>query len=102
MKINGYSIFENYDEAVYVAKSKKDVYNYFVGNYGSTEECQDQTKDEFIDSLIEIELDSECAQRQRTWHSDDTGDITESSYYDEYKKSAEKDNGVEVNAFLVW
>lgn len=55
-KINGYRIFENCDDAIYVAKSKEDVYSYFVENYGSTEDCQCKTKDEFIENLREIEI----------------------------------------------
>ncbi|MCW3176256.1 hypothetical protein RMB13_07245 [Acinetobacter sp. V102_4] len=102
LEINGYKIFENHDEAVYVAKSKEDVYDYFVENYGSTEECQDETKEQFIENLIEIELDSKCTQHKREWISDDTGERSESSYYDEYKKVASKDEGTEVIAYLVW
>lgn len=102
LEINSYKIFENEDDAVYVAQSKEDVYNYFVENYGSTEECQNQTKDQFIDQLIEIELDGNCAQRKRDWIDDDSGVISESTYYDEYKKVAEKDQGTEVIAYLVW
>ncbi|MCH7390279.1 hypothetical protein [Acinetobacter dispersus] len=102
LEINGYKIFENDDEAVYAAKSKEDVYNFFVENYGPTEECQDQTKEQFIEQLIEIEIDSDSAQRLRTWHNDDTGEITESSYYQEYKNAAVKDQGTDVIAYLVW
>ena len=100
--INGCKIFENPDEAVYVAKSKEDVYDYFVNTYGSTEECQDDTEEQFIDGLIEIELSCDYAQRERTWVSDDTGEKSISSYYEEYKKSAQKDVGVDVIAYLVW
>ena len=102
MEINGFKIFENTDEAVYEAKSKEDVYDYFVEMYGSTEDCQSQTKEQFIDELVEIEADSDSAQRIRTWHNDDTGEITESTYYDEYKKVAEKNDGVDVVAYLTW
>ena len=102
MEINGYKIFENCDEAVYAAKSKEDVYNYFVKMYGSTEDCQDETKEQFIDGLIEIELDSESAKKVRKWHNDDTGEVTASRYIDEYKKVAEKNDGVDVIAYLVW
>ena len=102
MEINGYKIFENSDEAVYVAKSKEDVYNYFVKMYGSTEDCQDETKEQFIDGLIEVELDSESAKKVRMWHSDDTGELTASRYLDEYKKVAIKDVGADVIAYLVW
>ena len=102
MEINGFKIFENTDEAVYAAKSKEDVYDYFVEMYGSTEDCQSQTKEQFIDELIEIELSSDSANRIRTWHNDDTGEITESTYYDEYKKVAEKNDGVDVIAYLTW
>jgi len=102
MEINGFKIFENTDEAVYTARSKEDVYDYFVKMYGSTEDCQSQTKEQFIDELIEIELSSDSANRIRTWHNDDTGEITESTYYDEYKKVAEKNDGVDVVAYLTW
>lgn len=102
MEINGYKIFENSDEAVYVAKSKEDVYNYFVKMYGSTEDCQDETKEQFIDGLIEVELDSESAKKVRMWHSDDTGELTASRYLDEYKKVAIKDVGADVIAYLEW
>ena len=102
MEINGFKIFENIDEAVYAAKSKEDVYDYFVEMYGSTEDCQNQTKEQFIDELIEIEMSSDSANRIRTWHNDDTGEITESTYYDEYKKVAEKNSGVDVIAYLTW
>lgn len=102
LQINGFKIFENHDEAVYAAKSKEDVYTYFVNMYGSTEECQNQTKEQFIDELIEIELSSECAQKNRTYLSDDTGEESISSYYDEYKKVALKNEGVGVIAYLTW
>lgn len=102
MEINGFKIFENCDEAVYAAKSKEDVYNYFVEMYGSTEDCQNQTKEQFIDELIEIETDSDSAHRNRTWHCDETGETLEKSYFDEYKKIAEKNAGVDVVAYLVW
>ena len=102
MEINGFKIFENADEAVYAAKSKEDVYDYFVKMYGSTEDCQSKTKEQFIDELIEIELSSDSANRIRTWHNDDTGEITESTYYDEYKKVAEKNDGVDVVDYLTW
>ena len=102
MEINGFKIFENTDEAVYAAKSKEDVYDYFVEMYESTEDRQSKTKEQFIDELIEIELSSDSANRIRTWHNDDTGEITENTYYDEYKKVAEKNNGVDVVAYLTW
>lgn len=102
LEINGYKLFENTDEAVYIAKSKEDVYSYFVKNYGSTEDCQSQPKDQFIESLVEIELDSDCAKRHRTWHNDDTGEITQGSYLDAYKESALKDSGTDVIAYLEW
>ena len=102
LQINGFKIFENHDEAVYAAKSKDDVYEYFVNMYGATEECQNQTKKQFIDELIEIELSSECAQRERTYLSDDTGEESISSYYGEYKKAALKNEGTDVIAYLVW
>ncbi|MBM0876365.1 hypothetical protein [Acinetobacter pittii] len=102
LEINGYKIFENYDEAVYVAKSKEDVYDYFVDNYGPTEECQNETKEQFIENLIEIDVASEFAQRNREWINEDTGMISTSSYYQEYKHVASKDEGTEVIAFLVW
>ncbi|MEG2271522.1 MAG: hypothetical protein RSC05_04555 [Acinetobacter sp.] len=102
IEINGYKIFENEDDAVYTAKSKEDVYSYFVENYGSTEDCQNQTKEQFIEQLIEIGVDSKLAQCSRTWHNDDTGEIIESSYYDEYKKVASKNQGTKVIAYLVW
>lgn len=101
-QINDYKIFENEDDAVYAAKSKEDVYSYFVENYGSTEDCQGQTKEQFIEQLIEIELESNCAQRTREWMNDNNGEIFETSYYQEYKKAAEKDQGTEVIAYLVW
>lgn len=102
MEINGFKIFENTDEAVYAAESKEDVYDYFVEMYGSTEDCQSQTKEQFIDGLIEIEVDGDSAQRIRTWNCDDTGETLEKSYFDEYKKIAEKNKGVDVIAYLVW
>lgn len=102
LEINGYKIFENEDDAVYAAKPKEAVYDYFVKNYGSTEECQDETKDQFIANLIEIELDSEIAKRDRTWISDDTGETFDTSYYQEYKIAAEKDKGTAVIAYLTW
>lgn len=102
LQINGFKIFENHDEAVYAAKSKEDVYTYFVNMYGSTEECQNQTKEQFIDELIEIELSSECAQRERTYLSDDTGEESVSSYYNEYKKVALKNKSADAIAYLTW
>ena len=102
LEINGYKIYENDDDAIYASKSKEDVYNYFVENYGSTEDCQNQTKEQFIEQLVEIELDGKCAQHTREWTSDDDGMVFESTYYDEYKKVAEKDQGTEVIAYLVW
>lgn len=101
-KINGYGIFENYDDAIYVAKSKEDVYNYFVENYGSTEDCQYQTKHEFIENLREIEVNSAECQATRKWFNDANGTESESSYYDEYKESVEKGVNVDVIAYLVW
>lgn len=100
--INGYRLFENTDEAVYMAKSKEDVYDYFVENYGSTEDCQGQTKEQFINELIEISLDSDSANRVRSWISDDTEEVYQTSYYDEYKSAATKNNGVSVIACLAW
>ncbi|MCK0925095.1 hypothetical protein BFR80_013515 [Acinetobacter pittii] len=102
LEINGYKIFENYDEAVYVAKSKEDVYDYFVDNYGPTEECQNETKEQFIENLIEIDVASEFAQCIRTYISDDTGEVSESSHYEQYKEVASKDEGTEVIAYWVW
>ena len=102
LEINGYKLFENCDEAVYVAKSKDDVYNYFIKNYGSTEGCQSQTKEQFINDLIEIDLSSDYAKEIKTWHNDDTGDITKISYYDEYKNVASGNGDVEVIAYLAW
>lgn len=102
LEINGYQIFENQDEAVYLAKSKEDVYNYFVENYGSTEDCQNETKEQFIKNLIEIELDSDFTKRDRDWLNDDTGEITRGSYLDAYRESALKDNGTDVIAYLTW
>lgn len=102
MKINGYSIFMNDDEAIYCAKSKEDVYDYFVENYGSTEECQNQTKEEFINELIEINPSSECAQKKSTWYNEDEGFEYESSYFKEYEFYANKDSGTYVICFLTW
>lgn len=102
LEINGYKIFENNDEAVYAAKSKEDVYDFFVENYGPTEECQGETKEQFIENLIEIDVCSEFAQRMRTYVSDDTGEVSESSHYEQYKEVASKDEGTEVIAYLVW
>ena len=102
MEINGYKIFENCDEAVYVAKSKEDVYNYFVATYGPTEDCQSKTKEQFIDGLVEIELDSGCAKRERTWLNDDTGEVSKSSYLDEYNNVASINDGVDVIDYLTW
>ena len=98
--INGYRLFENTDEAVYIAKSKEDVYDYFVKNYGSTEDCQGQNKEQFIDELIEINLDSDSANRTRTWVNDDTGENYKTSYYEEYRKAALKNDCVSVIASL--
>lgn len=102
MEVNDYKIFENHDEAVYAAKSKEDVYNYFVNMYGSTEECQNKTKEQFIDELSEIDINGKVAQRKRLYVSDDDGYEWESSYYDEYKKVALRNIGADVIAYLVW
>lgn len=101
-EINDYKIFENEDEAVYVAKSKEDVYDYFVDHYGSTEWCQNQSKDEFINGLTEIDIDSAPSKKIRTFISDDDGSECKSSYYEEYKKAALNNHGVSVIAFLTW
>lgn len=102
LEINGYKIFQNGDDAVYAAKSKEDVYNYFVENYGSTEHCQGETKEQFIANLMEIDLDSEIAQSERTWIDDNTGNEFNASYYQEYKIAAEKDQDTAVIAYLTW
>jgi hypothetical protein len=102
LKINGFCIFVNEDEAIYVAKSREDIYEYFVEMYGSTEDCQNETKEEFIENLTEIDLSSDYCKKVRTWISDDDGSEWESSYYDEYAKSANKNDGVDVIAYLVW
>lgn len=102
MKINGYSMFMNEDEAIYCAKSKEDVYNYFVDNYGSTEELQEHTKDEFINALTEIDLNSDYAQKVSTWYDEGNDKEYQSSYYEEYKAIAKRNIGTYVVCFLTW
>lgn len=95
-QINGYQLIENCDEAIYAAKTKEDVYQYYIENYGDTE----TSKEQFLNGLFVYDLSSEDVHKIRDFINDDTGEDYISSYYQQYKDAAIKDTGCQPVLFM--
>ena len=95
LEINGYKLFDNEDDAVYVAKSKEDVLKFYEDTYGTTQENCDMTHEEFLDAVTELSLSSESIQKEITVAEEtDTGTKTTNvSVYSLYVEEAQKDQG---------
>ena len=91
--INGYKLICCDDDALYVAKTKKDVLDFYKENYGEPIDnllCSDS---EFLEELIIYDLDSQVVQKQRIILNDDNGEKTCKSYYEYYIRAAKEDKG---------
>lgn len=93
LSINGYKFISCEDDALYVAKSKQDVLDYYKENYGSPFDLLKISDEEFLDDLVIYDLDSEYMQMKRNIKNDDNGEFTNESYYDYYEKAAREDIG---------
>ena len=85
MEINGYKFIELDGDEIFVTKSKEDVLKFYHETYGTPKEMIDLTDEEFLEHLIELDLNGDVVQKKR----DNLGWC----YYDEYKKQALKDEG---------
>lgn len=99
-EINGYKLIDCDDDAIYVAKSKQDVLNYWIENYGTPLDLIGLSDEEFLEDLVVMELNSERVTLEREFLMDeDTGDKKKSTYWDFYKEAAEG-CGVECEPIL--
>lgn len=95
-EINGYKLFRNEDDAIYISKSKGFLLAFYIDLIGIDEVNYihgDTSK--FLDELTEIELDSEYANKEFTCFDGNDGTITTSLYKD-YAEWAEKDQGTQI------
>jgi len=88
-QLYGYQLIRNEDEAIYVAKTKADVYAYNVEHYGEQEKSEAQ----FIEDLEILDLNSDEVHKVRSLHDDQTGEDDLSSYYSYYQEVALNDQG---------
>lgn len=90
-EINEYKLIDCDDDAIYIAKSKQDVLDYWYENYGSLLEERDLSDEEFLEDLVVMDLNSDRVTIARNFLMDeDTGEEKESSYWDIYKEAAEE------------
>lgn len=64
VEIDGYKLFENPDEAIYVAKSKEAVLKYHKDTYGTPQDICNMTDAEFLESLDELAMNSDQVKKQ--------------------------------------
>lgn len=93
LSINGYKLIYCDDDALYVAKCKQDVLDYYRTNYGAPFELLKMSDQEFLDDLIIHDLESEIVQQSRSILNDDNGEKTSESYYEYYVVAAKEDKG---------
>ena len=88
--INDYLLIDCDDDAIYLAKSKQDVLNYWKENYGTPMELVGETDEEFLEGLRVLDLDSEEVNKIRTSIVEEVTEYTEGirSYFDVYAYEA--------------
>lgn len=89
--VNNFLLINVDDDAIYLAKSKQDVLNYWKEHYGTPMELVGETDEEFLEGLRVLDLDSEEANKIRTSIVEEVTDYTEEirSYYDVYAYEAQ-------------
>lgn len=91
LTINDYLLIDCDDDAIYLAKSKQDVLNYWKEHYGTPMELVGETDEEFLEDLRVLDLDSEEVNKIRTSIVEEVTDYTEGirSYFDVYAYEAQ-------------
>lgn len=88
--INDYFLIDCDDDAIYLAKSKQDVLNYWKEYYGTPMELVGETDEEFLEGLTVLDLSSEEVQKSRLNIHEELPDYMKIyySYYDTYSYHA--------------
>lgn len=89
--VNNFLLINVDDDAIYLAKSKQDVLNYWKDHYGTPMELVGETDEEFLDGLRVLDLDSEEVNKIRVSIVEEVTDYTEEirSYFDVYVYEAQ-------------
>ena len=64
--VNNFLLINVDDDAIYLAKSKQDVLNYWKEHYGTPMELVGETDEEFLEGLRVLDLDSEEAKDEES------------------------------------
>ena len=87
--VNNFLLINVDDDAIYIAKSKEDVLDYWKKYYGTPMEIVGETDEEFLDALEVMDLTSDEVHKIREWWYLDYVDEQPKSYYDVYLQHAE-------------
>lgn len=87
--VNDFLLIDVNDDAIYIAKSKQDVLDYWKKYYGTPMELVGETDEEFLDALEVMDLTSDEVHRSREWWYLDYDDEQPKTYYDLYLQQAE-------------
>lgn len=101
-EINGYKVFKNDDDALYVAKSTDDVLEYYKGLVGDDLGGNFDSDDQFKDQLILLELNNGYVTKLTKIHDDENGCTVETTIYDLYRKQAELNVKCEPIVWFNW
>lgn len=86
--VNDFLLIDCYDDAIYIAKSKQDVLDYWKTYYGTPMDIVGETDEEFLDALEILDLTSdEVHEIREGWFDYDYEHLQ--SYYDLYLQQAE-------------
>ncbi|MBF7691573.1 hypothetical protein [Acinetobacter pollinis] len=102
IEINGYKLFLNNDDAIYVAKSKDDVLEYYKELVGDDLGGDFESDEAFKDQLIILQVDSDYVAKLTKIHDDENGCTVETTIYDLYKEQAELNVKCEPIVWFNW
>lgn len=102
VKINNYALFKNDDDAIYVAKSKDDVLEYYKSLFGDDLGGGFESDEDFKNQLIELDINSDYVMNKIKIHDDEKRRTIETTIYDLYKEEAKKAVKCEPIVWFNW
>lgn len=84
--VNDFLLIDVNDDAIYIAKSKQDVLDYWKKYYGTPMELVGETDEEFLDALEVMDLTSDEVHRSRKVYAEEAYPYMKGSftYYEVY------------------
>lgn len=87
--VNDFLLIDVNDDAIYIAKSKQDVLDYWNKYYGTPMEIVGETDEEFLDALEVMDLTSDEVHKERVYDIEEFDVFENQSYYGVYLKETQ-------------